>query len=294
MKKYDPVDHETRAVKRMADQILEEEDARALEKLDEFAKYLCDMESLTTKLTRMGEQTIRVDSILMSKESYEDIVRGALGTSMSFSTSDIRALTDAMAEAERDRANLDIANSVADEIRAARVSPYSMGAIVSDPACPDCELCEPLTSEQRDAIIRLGRQSGKTEMATEFMRQQMEASMLSVGRTIRLSDTGDWEVVPQRQNDGGRSTAVAAAFQANYGPEKLDLKVLRAAAESLHDMSVPLDEAKRRMMEAMENLTPAEIPLVQRELQRALAENGPARPVNRAQRRQVAKARRRA
>lgn len=89
------------------------------------------------------------------------------------------------------------------------------------------------------------------------------------------------------------STAVAATFQANYGP-KLDLRALRAAAQALHDASVPLDEAKRRMMAAMEKLTPAEIPLVQRELQKMLVKNGPARPVNRAQRRQAKKARRRA
>lgn len=82
------------------------------------------------------------------------------------------------------------------------------------------------------------------------------------------------------------STAVA--------PAPLDLKTLRAAAEALHNATIPITEAKRRMMEAMENLTPAQIPLVQRELRKMLDKHGPVLPPNRAQRRQAAKARRRA
>lgn len=86
----------------------------------------------------------------------------------------------------------------------------------------------------------------------------------------------------------------AVSERMSQAAAQFNLKVLRAAAESLHNTSVPLEEAKRRMMEAMEKLTPADIPVVQRELQKMLVKNGPARPVNRAQRRQVKKARRRA
>lgn len=238
---HEPVDHEAEAVTHMAKQIRDEEDARVIAVLDKIAAR--ESESFATKMTRMGNQPIRVGSILMSEASYRDIV------------------------------HLDTANSAADEEWGARDNPHSMGAMVADAPCPDCE---PIPEDVREALIRLGRQSGKTEMVTELMRENPEA-VLMVGHREGMS----------------MSTAVSAAFQANYGP-KLDLKALRAAAEALHNASVPLNEAKQRMMDAMENLTPEEIPLVQRELQRMLVKNGPVRPVNRAERRQAAKARRRA
>lgn len=238
---HEPVDHETPAVAHMAKQIRDEEDERVIAVLDRIAAR--EGESFDTKMTRMGEQPIRVGSILMSEASYRDIV------------------------------HLDTANSAADEERGAMDNPHSMGAMVADAPCPDCD---PIPEDVRKALIRLGRQSGKTEMVTELMRENPEAALM-VGHREGMS----------------LSTAVSAAFQANYGP-KLDLKALRAAAEALHNASVPLNEAKQRMMDAMENLTPEEIPLVQRELQRMLVKNGPVRPVNRAERRQAAKARRRA
>lgn len=236
----DPVDHEARAVAHMAKQIRDEEDERALEELlmaelinvaaqvDADAKAMVELdrlaarepENFATKMTRAGAQPTRVDSILMSEASYRDIV------------------------------HLGIANGVADEERAkmaAGANPHSMGAMVEDTPCPDCE-----PREHPEALLMVGHREG---MST--------------------------------------STALAASFEANYGP-KLDMRALRAAAQALHDASVPLDEAKQRMMDAMEKLTPADIPVVQRELQKMLVKNGPARPVNRAQRRQVKKARRRA
>lgn len=184
-------------------------------------------------------------------------------------------------------------------------NPHSMGAMVEDRPCPDCEphkefsaeatkqafeamarrehhlgpIVE-MTDDMREALFKMGRRSGKTEMATEYMEYMREHPEELI------------KMLAQREGMS-LSTAVEATFQANYGP-KLDMKALRAAAAALHDASVPLDEAKRRMMAAMEKLTPDEIPLVQRELQKMLVKNGPARPVNRAERRQVAKARRRA
>jgi len=226
--KYDPVDHEARAVAHMAKQILDEEDGRAVEALDKF-------------LTRKGMSRAAFDAIMnaqrapMDDETYE-------------------AILALVSEAEMDKAIL------AKEIRAAGVSPHSMGAIVPVIPCPDCDPGEHLTDAEREAIFKLGRQSGKTDTVTENMRQHHE----------RIS----------------MSTAVA--------PAPLDLKTLRAAAEALHNATIPITEAKRRMMEAMENLTPAQIPLVQRELRKMLDKHGPVLPPNRAQRRQAAKARRRA
>ena len=266
MSELNPVDHEAEAVAHMAKQIREEEDERIRAALNGIATR--DPESMSAWMTRMGEQPMRVSTMLMSEASYQDIVGP-----------------------ERNP---------------------SMGAIVGHTPCPDCEPCEhrapdsregfsddetkrafelvaqrerhlgpivEMTDETRDAIFKLGRQSGKTETVTELMRENPEA------------------VLPLPQHEGmSHSTAVAQAFRANYGPtsERLDIRVLRAAAEALHNTSVPLDEAKQQMMDAMENLTPDEIPLVQRELQKMLVKNGPARPINRAERRQVAKARRRA
>lgn len=254
----DPVDHEASAVAHMAKQIRDEEDGRAMEALERLAARESESESFAIKMNRAGAQPTTVDSMLMSEASYRDIV------------------------------HLGIANGVADEERArmaAEDSPHSMGVMVSDTPCPDCE---PVTEDMRKVLIGLGRQSGKTEMVTELMRQSFEHSKLSVNTPIPP------EVLMVGHREGmSTSTALAASFQANYGP-KLDLRALRAAAQALHDASVPLDEAKRRMMAAMEKLTPAEIPLVQRELQKMLVKNGPARPVNRAQRRQAKKARRRA
>lgn len=234
---YEPVDHEARAVAHMAKQIRDEEDQTALEELlmaelinvaaqvDADAKAMVELdrlaarepENFATKMTRAGAQPTRVDSMLMSEADYRDIV------------------------------HLGITNGVADEERARMDNPHSMGAMVEDTPCPDCE-----PREHPEALLMVGHREG---MST--------------------------------------STALAASFEANYGP-KLDMRALRAAAQALHDASVPLDEAKQRMMDAMEKLTPDQIPLVQRELQKMLVKNGPARPVNRAQRRQVKKARRRA
>ena len=190
-------------------------EANAVAELDELAAR--EPENFATGRARAGAQPTRVDSMLMSEADYRDIV------------------------------HLGIANGVADEERAkmaGEANPYSMGAMVDDTPCPDCE--------HPDAVAMVGHREGMS-----------------------------------------RSTAVEQVYRYNYGP-KLDLRVLRAAAEALHDASVPLDEAKRRMMAAMEKLTPEEIPLVQRELQKMLVKNGPARPVNRAQRRQAQQARRRA
>jgi hypothetical protein len=235
------VDHEARAVTHMSKEIRDEEDDRVRAVLDKL--LVRNPESFAAQMARMGEQPITVGSMLMSEASYQDVV------------------------------NMNIANGVADEERAKMDNPHSMGAMVHDAPCPECE---PLTDEQREALIRLGRQSGKTERVTEYMQEHSEA-VLQVGHREGMS----------------LSTAAAVAFHANYGP-KLDLKALRAAAEALHNASVPLEEAKQRMMDAMDKLTPAEIPLVQRELQKMLVKHGPARPVNRAQRRQAQKARRRA
>lgn len=146
-------------------------------------------------------------------------------------------------------------------------------------------------------IVHLGIANGVAD--EERAKMAGEANPYSMGARVEDSPCPDCEPVPEavlmvgHREGMSTNTAVAATFQANYGP-KLDMRVLRAAAAALHDASVPLDEAKRRMMEAMEKLTPDEIPLVQRELQKMLVKNGPARPVNRAQRRQVKKARRRA
>lgn len=251
---HEPVDHETPAVAHMAKQIRDEEDERVIAVLDRIAAR--EGESFDTKMTRMGEQPIRVGSILMSEASYRDIV------------------------------HLDTANSAADEERGAMDNPHSMGAMIAHAPCPECE---PLTDAERETLFKMGRQSGKTETVTELMRQSFEHSKLSVNTPIPPE-----AVLMVGHREGmSMSTAGSAAFHANYGP-KLDLRALRAAAEALHNASVPLNEAKQRMMDAMENLTPEEIPLVQRELQRMLVKNGPARPVNRAQRRQAMKARRRA
>lgn len=262
-------DHEAEAVAHMANQIRDEEDERVMAVLDKIAAR--EPESFATFLARMGDQPMTVGSVLMSEASYRDIV------------------------------HLDTANTVADEMREALDNPHSMGAMVADTPCPDCGPCEEFSAEStkqafetmaqrdihlgpllevpedvRDALFKMGRRSGKTRMVTELMRENLEA-VLMVGHRAGMS----------------RSTS-EAVFQASYGPpETFDIQKFRAAAEALHNASVPLEEAKQRMMDAMEKLTHDQIPLVQREL-KALVKNGPARPVNRAERRQAKKARRRA
>jgi hypothetical protein len=237
------VDYERIAVDFMKGEILKIEDERALAALEEYASR--SPESFSAKMTRMGNQPRRVDTVFMSEATYREVV------SMSADNS----------------ATLNGVNT------------HSMGTLVPHVECPDCEPCEHLTEEQRETLIKMGRQIGKTETLTELVRKHPE-EVLMVGHKAGMS----------------RQEALKQMFSANYGPdpEKINLKAIRAAAESLHNATVPLEEAKQRMMDAMEKLTPEEIPLVQRELQRALVKLGPPRPVNRAQRRQVAKARRRA
>ena len=150
---------------------------------------------------------------------------------------------------------------------------FPMGAMVNDPPCPECEPCAHTAEEHRIAV-GLGRQLGKTRMVKEYMRYKADEA-IAVGHKT------------------GMSTATTVAVAEMAFPEKFDLKRFRQAAEALHTNGVSVAEAKQQMMAAMANLTPEEIPLVERELAR-IRETYLPLPLNRAERRRAAKARRRA
>lgn len=156
---------------------------------------------------------------------------------------------------------------------------FPMGAMVNDPPCPECEPCAHTAEEHRIAV-GLGRQLGKTRMVKEYMRYKADEA-IAVGHKTGMST----------------AATTVAVFEHADGPvappEKFDLKRFRQAAEALHTNGVSVAEAKQQMMAAMANLTPEEIPLVERELAR-IRETYLPLPLNRAERRRAAKARRRA
>lgn len=139
---------------------------------------------------------------------------------------------------------------------------------------------QPVPQSDAEEAFKIGRRSGKTELTTELMRQDP---------TYVLG-------LPQKA--GMSHSAAAAVFHAAYGaPDGFDMEKFRAAAQSLHDATVPLAVAKQRVMDAMEKLSPEDIPVVQRELARLRAAHIPldpaAIPRNRAERRRAAKKARR-
>lgn len=98
------------------------------------------------------------------------------------------------------------------------------------------------------------------------------------------------------QKSGMSQSAATAVFNAAYGREgeNFEARTFQAAVDSIHDRTVPISEAKQRMMDALAKLSPEETRVLHRELQRALAQHVATMPRNRAERRRAAKGRRRA